>query len=143
MYLKWYQNRGTAQSNVINKLYMASLKSSTLSNSVNVWAIEEEILRCFRSWIGIVIPGERTVEDSSKLKEPTYAKLLHWVVAGMVLFCCDEYSSLITGEKGDAGEREASADEEEEAEEEPPIFYDKAKSFFDSISCEALDKSRG
>lgn len=50
---------------------------------------------------------------------------------------------LTIGEKGDAGEREASADEEEEAEEEPPIFYDKAKSFFDSISCEALDKSRG
>lgn len=52
-----------------------------------------------------------------------------------------DYSSLI-GEKGD-GEREASADEDEEAEEEPPVFYDKAKSFFDSISCEALDKSRG
>lgn len=46
------------------------------------------------------------------------------------------------GEKGD-GEREASADEDEEAEEEQPVFYDKAKSFFDSISCEALDKSRG
>lgn len=47
------------------------------------------------------------------------------------------------GDKGD--EREASVEEEEEEEDmaPAPIFYDKTKSFFDSISCEALDKSRG
>jgi len=32
---------------------------------------------------------------------------------------------------------------EEEAEQEPVIYYDKAKSFFDNISCEAVERSKG
>jgi len=41
------------------------------------------------------------------------------------------------------GEHEGSGDEEIEDEGEDKIFYDKAKSFFDNISCDATDKSRG
>jgi protein LSM14 len=32
---------------------------------------------------------------------------------------------------------------EEEAEQEPVIYYDKAKSFLDNISCEAVERSKG
>jgi protein LSM14 len=32
---------------------------------------------------------------------------------------------------------------EGEAEEDSEIFYDKAKSFFDNISCEAIERSKG
>ena len=37
------------------------------------------------------------------------------------------------------GDKEASGDEDEEE----AIFYDKAKSFFDNISCDATEQARG
>jgi protein LSM14 len=32
---------------------------------------------------------------------------------------------------------------EGEAEEESEVYYDKTKSFFDNISCEAIERSKG
>ena len=40
------------------------------------------------------------------------------------------------------GEKEGLENGEEEEEEEQ-IFYDKAKSFFDNISCESIDRAKG
>jgi len=37
------------------------------------------------------------------------------------------------------GDKEASGDEDEEES----TFYDKAKSFFDNISCDATEQARG
>lgn len=45
-------------------------------------------------------------------------------------------------EKKDDSGNETGAGEGEQ-EEEPQIFYDKAKSFFDNISCEAVERSKG
>lgn len=47
----------------------------------------------------------------------------------------------VADEKKDDSGNETAAGEGEQEEE--PVFYDKAKSFFDSISCEALERSRG
>ena len=44
------------------------------------------------------------------------------------------------------GEKEASGDEaepEEVIDENSEVFYDKAKSFFDNISCEATERAKG
>ena len=40
------------------------------------------------------------------------------------------------------GEKEGLENGEEEEEEEH-VFYDKAKSFFDNISCESIDRAKG
>lgn len=45
-------------------------------------------------------------------------------------------------EKKDDSGNETGAGEGEQ-EEEDPIYYDKAKSFFDNISCEAVERSKG
>jgi len=45
-------------------------------------------------------------------------------------------------EKKDDSGNETGAGEGEQ-EEEPQIFYDKTKSFFDNISCEAVERSKG
>ncbi|XP_023711111.1 protein LSM14 homolog A isoform X3 [Cryptotermes secundus] len=45
-------------------------------------------------------------------------------------------------EKKDDSGNETGAGEGEQ-EEEPQIFYDKKKSFFDNISCEAVERSKG
>ncbi|KAL8608349.1 hypothetical protein ACOMHN_002582 [Nucella lapillus] len=51
------------------------------------------------------------------------------------------------GEKQVNGEKNGAEDEEveeaEEEEEDAPVFYDKAKSFFDNISCDATAKMQG
>lgn len=48
---------------------------------------------------------------------------------------------------GDSEKKDDSGNEtgagEGEHEEEPEIYYDKAKSFFDNISCEAVERSKG
>lgn len=45
--------------------------------------------------------------------------------------------------KDDSG-NETGAGEQEQEEEEVPVCYDKAKSFFDNISCEAAtDRTKG
>ena len=44
---------------------------------------------------------------------------------------------------GDKQKAEGSGGEEELPEEEPSQFYDKTKSFFDNISCEATERSKG
>ena len=43
------------------------------------------------------------------------------------------------------GDKEPSVDEHEQDEddEDPVTFYDKTKSFFDSISCEATERAKG
>ena len=41
------------------------------------------------------------------------------------------------------GEKDGLENGEEEEEEEPEVFYDKAKSFFDNISCESVDRAKG
>ena len=46
-------------------------------------------------------------------------------------------------DKDDSGHDTASAGESAETNEEPEAFYDKTKSFFDSISCEAIERSKG
>lgn len=45
-------------------------------------------------------------------------------------------------EKKDDSGNETGAGEGEQ-EEEQQIFYDKTKSFFDNISCEAVERSKG
>ena len=50
----------------------------------------------------------------------------------------------VAGSEGDDGEIKASGSTEDgNAEEGEEVFYDKKKSFFDSISCEALERSKG
>ena len=52
--------------------------------------------------------------------------------------------SLLSGDKvvnGDKEKAEGSGGEEE-PEEEPCQFYDKTKSFFDNISCEATERAK-
>jgi len=44
--------------------------------------------------------------------------------------------------KEDSG-NETGAGEGEPEEESDQVFYDKAKSFFDNISCEAVERSKG
>ena len=44
------------------------------------------------------------------------------------------------------GEKDAglgSGDEAEEEGDDSVVYYDKAKSFFDNISCEATERSKG
>jgi hypothetical protein len=36
-----------------------------------------------------------------------------------------------------------TVDDEQEDEDEHSLFYDKAKSFFDNISCEATERAKG
>ncbi|XP_067003632.1 protein LSM14 homolog B isoform X2 [Anabrus simplex] len=43
--------------------------------------------------------------------------------------------------KDDSGNETGAG--EGEAEEEPEVYYDKSKSFFDNISCEAVERSKG
>lgn len=50
------------------------------------------------------------------------------------------------GDKQVNGDKEGAPEETEEIEEEeeePEVFYDKTKSFFDNISCDATTKGRG
>lgn len=47
----------------------------------------------------------------------------------------------VNGLKDGAGEEIEDVGEEEE--DSQPVFYDKAKSFFDNISCDATAKHRG
>jgi len=56
----------------------------------------------------------------------------------------DTVSSVENGEakKDDSGHETAGGEDVEDAQPDP-IFYDKAKSFFDSISCEAIERSKG
>lgn len=48
---------------------------------------------------------------------------------------------------GDSDKKDDSGNEtgagEPEQEEEHEVYYDKAKSFFDNISCEAVERSKG
>lgn len=48
---------------------------------------------------------------------------------------------------GDVDKKDDSGNEtgagEPEQEEEPEVFYDKSKSFFDKISCEAVERAKG
>lgn len=46
-------------------------------------------------------------------------------------------------EKKDDSGNETGAGEGEPEEESDVIHYDKAKSFFDNISCEAVERSKG
>lgn len=51
-----------------------------------------------------------------------------------------------SGDKHVNGEKEGEHEEEEvveEEDEESEVYYDKAKSFFDNISCEATSKAHG
>ncbi len=43
---------------------------------------------------------------------------------------------------GDKKEAEGSGGEEEVEDEPPANFYDKTKSFFDNISCEATERAK-
>lgn len=45
--------------------------------------------------------------------------------------------------KEDSGNETGEGNVESEEQEESPIFYDRAKSFFDNISCEASERSKG
>ena len=46
--------------------------------------------------------------------------------------------------KDDSGQETGSAPESADTtEEENATFYDKTKSFFDTISCEAIERSKG
>ena len=47
----------------------------------------------------------------------------------------------MNGDKEADGEEAEEEGEEEDEEEE--VYYDKAKSFFDNISCESTTKGRG
>ena len=47
----------------------------------------------------------------------------------------------VNGKKDDSGNETGAG--EWEPEEEQEVFYDKAKSFFDNISCEAVERSKG
>ncbi|CAG5132757.1 unnamed protein product, partial [Candidula unifasciata] len=46
---------------------------------------------------------------------------------------------------GDRGEEEPDVEDDElgEVDEDEPVFYDKTKSFFDNISCEGTERSKG
>lgn len=55
-------------------------------------------------------------------------------------------SKVVNGEKVLAAAAEGSGDERDDAIVEPEpeqAFYDRSKSFFDKISCESLDRSKG
>jgi len=58
-----------------------------------------------------------------------------------------ELKNLSLGDKplnGDKAEEDPEVEEDEvEEEEEEPIFYDQKKSFFDNISCDATERSKG
>ena len=47
---------------------------------------------------------------------------------------------MTNGSEKDGGEEEHEA---EEADVDEPIYYDKTKSFFDNISCEATERAKG
>ena len=51
------------------------------------------------------------------------------------------YCPLLVDDKVVNGEKEGSGDEEPPTEEE--LYYDKNKSFFDNISCEATERAKG
>nr|CAD7256545.1 unnamed protein product [Timema shepardi] len=46
-------------------------------------------------------------------------------------------------EKKDDSGNETGVGENEHEEEPQEIYYDKSKSFFDNISCEAVERSKG
>jgi protein LSM14 len=51
----------------------------------------------------------------------------------------------VAGDKQLNGDKEGEAEEEQEEgeEEDDEVYYDRAKSFFDNISCEATAKGKG
>ena len=56
--------------------------------------------------------------------------------------CLDD----VPGEKQVNGDKEGAAEETEEVveeDDEPEVYYDKSKSFFDNISCDATSKAQG
>lgn len=68
-----------------------------------------------------------------------------------VLFFCQNRSRLAKAkidagtenEKKDDSGNETGAGEGEPEEEQDVVHYDKSKSFFDNISCEAVERSKG
>lgn len=59
----------------------------------------------------------------------------------------EEEKPKVNGEdkKDDSGNETGlgEGEPEEETDHEKVIYYDKAKSFFDNISCEAVERSKG
>lgn len=57
------------------------------------------------------------------------------------------FNLFLAGDKsvnGDKGEEEPEIEDDEgEEEEDGPVYYDQKKSFFDNISCEATERSKG
>ncbi len=50
---------------------------------------------------------------------------------------------VVNGEKDRAADGSGGEEEEAAAEEEvPSVFYDRTKSFFDNISCEATERAK-
>lgn len=43
----------------------------------------------------------------------------------------------------DSGNETGVVENENEGDDEQKVFYDKTKSFFDTISCEAVERSKG
>lgn len=43
----------------------------------------------------------------------------------------------------DSGNESGVVETENEGDDDQKVFYDKSKSFFDSISCEAVERSKG
>jgi len=53
-----------------------------------------------------------------------------------------EHGAVKKPHRVDSG-NETVVDTENEGDDDQKIFYDKSKSFFDSISCEAVERSKG
>lgn len=66
--------------------------------------------------------------------------LREWLRVNIIVHKTDDKQ--VNGDKEGAGTAEEAEDTGEE-EEDNVVYYDKAKSFFDNISCEATAKSRG
>lgn len=74
-------------------------------------------------------------------------------MCGLSVDCTDavegeaEKPKVVNGEekKDDSGNETGLGEGEPEEDGEPDsmIYYDKAKSFFDNISCEAIERSKG
>lgn len=56
-----------------------------------------------------------------------------------------ESAEVITTNDGEASTEAlvSNADEKDPESPEKPVCYDKSRSFFDSISCEAVERSKG
>lgn len=54
----------------------------------------------------------------------------------------DTATAAAAAENGEASAEAEPAEEGEIREEAPPVFYNKTKSFFDNISCDAVEKAR-